>query len=72
MVKRSKNIKFISFVDTKLLTIANVIFTILQAFIRVLRRVRNFVVISGTKESLRDGERSGLTVHLMVSSPYLF
>ena len=33
-----------------------------QAFIRVLRRVRNFVVISGTKESLRDGERSVLTV----------
>ena len=37
------------------------VFTILQAFIRVLRRVRNFVVISGTKESLRDDGRSVLT-----------
>ena len=36
-------------------------FTILQAFIRVLRRVRNFVVISGTKESLRDEGPSVLT-----------
>ena len=41
------------------------IVTILQAFIRVLRRVRNFVVISGTKESLRDEELSVLTVKLL-------
>ena len=62
MVKMSQNFKFISVVDTKLLTIANVRFYHFQAFICVLRRVRNFVVISGTKESLRDGERSVLTV----------
>ena len=62
----SQNFKFISVVDTKLLTIANVRFYHFQTFIRVLRRVRNFVVISGTKESLRDGERSGLTVHMVV------
>ena len=37
------------------------VFTILQAFIRVLRQVRNFVVISGIKESLRDDGRSVLT-----------
>ena len=42
------------------------VFTILQAFIRVLRRVRNFVVISGTKESLRDDGCSVLTAKMQV------
>ena len=59
VVKRSPKFKFISFVGTKLLTT----FTNLQAFIRVLLRLRNFVVISGTNESLRDQRPSVLTAH---------
>ena len=43
------------------------VFTIFQAFIRVLRQVRNFVVISGTKESLRDEGRSVLTVETLLN-----
>ena len=52
MVKMSQNFKFISVVDTKLLTIANVRFYHFQTFIRVLRRVRNFVVISGWNKGI--------------------